>query len=173
MRVPSNVIDDLSRTPPFATIGNEWQIVTDQVMGGISGGTLAREIVGGRPAIRMTGQVSLDNNGGFIQIGLDLAPEGQAVDASPWTGIELDVLGNGEEYNLHLRTLELTRPWQSYRQSFYAAMAWQTVQLNFCRFTPHRTDVPLDLGQLRRVSVVAIGRAFSADLALGGIRFLT
>lgn len=173
MHLSSNVIDDLSRNPPLATIGTTWQVVTDQVMGGVSSGTLVREIVGGRPAINMRGSVRLENNGGFVQIGLDLAPDGKAVDASSWIGIELDVWGNGEEYNLHLRTLDLTRPWQSYRHGFKAATSWQTIRLPFGSFMPHRTDAPLDLRRLRRVGLVAIGRAFSADLALGGIRFFS
>jgi hypothetical protein len=51
----------------------------------------------GRPAIRMQGNVSLENNGGFVQIAIDLSPDGKALDASPWRGIELDVFGNSEE----------------------------------------------------------------------------
>src|SRR6476661_7117755 len=46
--------------------------------------------------------------------------DGGVVDASAWSGIELDVFGNGEEYGVHLRTDALTRPWQSYRQIFTA-----------------------------------------------------
>jgi hypothetical protein len=171
MHLSSNVIDDLSRNPPLATIGTRWQVVTDQVMGGISSGTMVREIVAGRSAIHMRGSVRLENNGGFVQIALDLAPDGKTVDARAWIGIELDVLGNGEEYNLHLRTRDLTRPWQSYRHSFKAVTRWQTVRLPFSSFSPHRTEAPLDLRRLQRVGLVAIGRVFSADLALSGIGF--
>jgi hypothetical protein len=170
--VRDSIIDDLSREPPIATIGSNWQLLTDQVMGGVSKGTLVRAAVAGRPAIRMLGDVSLENNGGFIQIALDLSPDGGVVDASAWGGIELDVFGNGGEYGVHLRTDALTRPWQSYRQSFTADAEWRTAQLPFDRFVPHRTDVLLDTHRLRRIGVVAIGRAFSCDLALGGLRFM-
>jgi hypothetical protein len=165
------IIDDMSREPPTATIGSAWQLLTDQVMGGVSKGFMAREIIAGRPAIRMCGDVSLQNNGGFVQIALDLQPGGGVVDASVWSGIELDVFGNGEEYGVHLRTDALTRPWQSYRQSFTAYADWQTVQLPFKHFVPHRTDVLLDTHRLRRICVIAVGRTFSSDLALGGLRF--
>ncbi len=171
MQSDLSVIDDLSREAPQATIGTTWQLFTDQVMGGVSQGTMVRETVSGRLAIRMRGDVSLDNNGGFVQIALDLTAEGGALDASAWRGIELDVFGNGEEYGVHLRTTKLTRPWQSYRQSFTAAAKWQTIQLPFDRFSPYRTDIPLDIQRLRRIGVVAIGRAFEADLSLGGLRF--
>ena len=120
MRLTSPVIDDLSRDYPAAAIGTTWQLVTDRVMGGVSNGTMLRDTIAGRSAIRMHGDVSLENNGGFIQIALDLAGDSGTVDASAWRGIELDVFGNGETYGLHLRTPDLTRPWQSYRQSFKA-----------------------------------------------------
>ena len=171
--VRGSIIDDLSREPPNATIGSNWQLVTDQVMGGVSKGTIVRHAVAGRPAIRMRGDVSLENNGGFVQIALDLSPDVGVVDASDWVGIELDVFGNGEEYGVHLRTDALTKPWKSYRQSFKADAEWRTVQLQFDQFVPHRTDVLLDTHRLRRIGVVAIGRPFSCDLALGGLRFMT
>lgn len=171
MPTAAMIIDDLSRDDLVATIGTRWQLVTDQVMGGVSNGTLVSGTVVGRPALRMRGDVSLENNGGFVQMALDLAPDREVVDASRWEGIELDVMGNDEVYGVHLRTDAIARPWQSYRQSFRAGAAWQTVQLAFADFVPHRIDVPLDVRRLRRIGLVAIGRAFSADLALGGVRF--
>jgi Complex I intermediate-associated protein 30 (CIA30) len=119
----------------------------------------------------MRGDVSLENNGGFVQMALDLAPDGGVVDAGAWAGIELDVIGNDENYGLHLRTDAVERPWQSYRQSFRAGASWRTVQLAFADFVPHRIEVPLDIHRLRRIGLVAIGRAFAADLAVGGVRF--
>jgi hypothetical protein len=164
-------IDDLSRDDLVSTIGTRWRLVTDQVMGGVSEGTLVNEVVAGRRALRMRGDVSLENNGGFVQMALDLEPNGGLVDASAWQGIELDVIGNDEEYGVHLRTDAVERPWQSYRQSFRAGASWRTVQLAFADFVPHRIEVPLDIRRLRRIGLVAIGRAFTADLAVGGVRF--
>lgn len=171
MAAPDAEIDDLSEPHPCAANGAEWELIADRVMGGVSRGAMRREIVDGRPALRMLGEVSLEKNGGFLQIALDLAPDGQPVDASGWTGVEIDALGNGERYNLHLRTADVTRPWQSYRQSFIATAAWRTHRLAFAAFEPHRIDVPLDLGALRRIGVVAIGRAFDVDVAISGVRF--
>jgi hypothetical protein len=173
MSITSAIIDDLSREPPAAAIGSRWRIFTDRVMGGVSSGTMVRDAVAGRPAIRLRGEVSLDNNGGFVQIVLDLSPDGGTVDASGWSGIELDVFGDGEAYSVHLRTDVLTRPWQSYRQIFTACAQWRTVQLPFDRFVPYRTDVLLDTRRLRRIGLAAIGRAFAPDLALGGLRFMS
>jgi Complex I intermediate-associated protein 30 (CIA30) len=173
MLVTSAIIDDLSRETPVAAIGSKWRLFSDQVMGGVSNGTMVRDAIAGRPAIRMRGDVSLENNGGFVQIVLDLSPDGGVVDASRWSGIELDIFGNDEEYGVHLRTDALLRPWQSYRHTFTAYAEWRTARLPFDQFVPYRTDVPLDTRRLRRIGVVAIGRAFAPDLALGGLRFMT
>ncbi len=68
---------------------------------------------------------------------------------------------------MHLRTTAARLPWQSYRASFQAPARWQTVRLPFSRFEPYRINTPLDVSQVRRIGLVAIGRAFSADLCLG------
>jgi hypothetical protein len=167
----SPVIDDLSDSPPHSLMGADWQLFTDQVMGGVSRGSMVRKAIGGRPAIHMGGNVSLENNGGFIQISLDLAPAEDVLDAGNWNGVEVDVYGKPCEYELRLRTSDLPERWQSYRQAFTVETSWKTVKLPFDQFVPHRTEFPLNIHRLRRLGLVAIGRAFSVDLALGGIRF--
>ena len=102
---------------------------------------------------------------------LDLAPGGGSLNASALTSIRLSVSGNGEFYGLHLRAVDVARPWQSYRAHFEAPESWREVRLSFVEFSPHRIDAPLDLTRLRRLGPVAIGRAFHADLRLAEIAF--
>ena len=83
----------------------------------------------------------------------------------------MDVLGNYESYGAHLRTTDITRPQQSYRQKFVTTPDWQTLQLPFVQFMPYRTDIPLDVRRLRRIGLVAIGREFAADLAVARLAF--
>lgn len=147
----------------------DWEYVADTVMGGVSRGQATQEVVAGRAAIRLTGAVSLDNNGGFVQIAFDLA-DGDVFDASGYTGIALDVLGNGEVYDLRLRTDALTRPWQSFRAEFAAPATWTTVRLPFTAFEPHRTQAGFDPAGLRRIGVLAIGREMQADIAVTDVR---
>ena len=85
--------------------------------------------------------------------------------------MRLIVRGNGESYSVHLRTPDNLRPWQSYRAHFTAGRAWETIDLPFEAFTPHRLDAPLDVTRLRRIGLVAIGRAFHADLAVCELGF--
>jgi hypothetical protein len=143
-----------------------WQLITDAVMGGVSAGAIVEEIIDGRGAMRMRGKVSTENNGGFIQIAIDLAPAAGVIDASHFTGVAIDVRGNGEQYGAHLRTTDITRPQQSYRQGFVAGREQQTLLLPFAQFLPHRIDLPLDLRRLRRLGLVGIGRNFDADLSI-------
>ena len=145
-----------------------WRLITDGVMGGLSSGRLAPDRVDGRPCIRLQGDVRLENNGGFVQAALALAGT-PAEDASGFAGVLLDVHGNGEAYNLHLRTRDVRLPWQSYRASFTADARWQTLRLPFTGFAAHRIGAPLDLRHLDRLGVVAIGRPFRADLCVGRV----
>lgn len=149
----------------------QWEYVSDGVMGGVSTGGLAREDVAGRRAVRLTGDVSLENNGGFVQMAFDLMPGGGALDASGWDGIIAQVYGNDEAYDLRLRTDQLTRPWQSFRSEFTAPPDWREVRLPFAAFQSHRTEAQFDPARLRRIGVLAIGRVFRADVAMAQIGF--
>ncbi|MEM0952795.1 MAG: CIA30 family protein [Pseudomonadota bacterium] len=160
-----------SAAPTLANNGERWRLFSDRVMGGVSSGTLTADTVEGRPCLRMQGQVSLENNGGFIQIAIDLGDSIQKQLPS-YTGIALDVYGNAERYNVHLRTEGMRRPWQSYRSSFGAEAKWQTVSLPFSAFTAYRVETGLNVATIRRLGIVAIGRDFKADLCVGRVVLL-
>ena len=167
----SLVIDDFADPDLVSRLGTPWRAVSDRVMGGISEASVTREVDNGSACLRLSGEVRLENNGGFVQAGLDLSPSGATFDASSYAGLRLTVRGNGEGYGLHLRSADNTRPWQSYRATFTAGPEAATLEIPFTAFQPHRIDTPLDVSRLRRVGLVAIGRAFTADLALCAIAF--
>lgn len=160
------LIDDSARPDLESALGTRWRGVSDRVMGGISRVRLDREALAGRACLRLRGEVRLDNAGGFIQAALDLDPAGEALDVSAFLGLRLTLRGNDEDYAVHLRTSDLTRPWQSYRSTFRAPPRWREIELPFAGFRPHRTEAPFDPARLRRIGLVAIGRHFDADLAV-------
>ena len=162
------IIDDRSQATTMSSVGTKWRGFSDRVMGGISEETVSLEETQGRRCIRLSGDVKLDNNGGFIQMALDLSPEG-FLDASKYTGLRLLVRGNGETYGIHLRTMDTKLPWQSYRARFAAEDHWHEIHLPFTDFAPYRLKAPLDTSHLRRLGVVAIGRAFNADVCVAEI----
>ena len=165
---PITIIDDFRSSDGVSALGTEWRFVTDRVMGGVSSGGMQRRVVDGRPALCMTGQVSLDNDGGFVQVNLDLAPSG-LLDASGFDGVRLLVRGNAEPYNVHLKTAATTMPWQSYRAEFSASPEWREVRLPFSAFVPHRLVPALDTGRLKRLGIVAIGRIMTAEICIAEV----
>jgi hypothetical protein len=153
------------------TLHPKWEFVADTVMGGISTGEISQEVFEGREATVLRGHVSLDNNGGFIQMAFDLRKNGSGVDVSEWDGIELTIWGNDQNYDVRLRTDQLTRPWQSFRTDISSQTVWQTIRVPFATFIAHKVDVVLDTKYLRRIGILAIGREFDALVAVSSIRF--
>jgi hypothetical protein len=167
---PSNrVLDDFSCGDGEVALGTRWHGFSDRVMGGVSRENVALTRIHGRRCLRLTGDVRLDNDGGFIQMALDLAPDGATLDASSYLGLLLEIWGNGESYGLHLRTVDCVRSWQSYRAGFVAEPRWREIKLPFHGFAPHRLTARLDICRLRRLGLVAIGRPFEADLAIASL----
>lgn len=158
------LIDDFAGPNLVSRLGTSWRAVSDQVMGGVSRASIARETVDGGPCLRLSGDVRLENNGGFIQAALDLAPMEAVCDATGFAGLRLTARGNGETYAVHLRTSDARRPWQSYRAPFTVEDRWSRILLPFADFKPHRLTAALDTRRLRRLGLVAIGRAFTAEL---------
>ena len=162
-RITETLIDDRSGDTPA-----HWRFFTDGVMGGVSSGRMTAETAAGRSALCLRGEVRLDNSGGFIQMALELP----SPPVGPWRGIELDVLGNGRRYGLHLRTTGMTLPWQAWRAAFTAPPVWQTVQLPFSAFTPHRTSGRLEAAAVRRIGILALGEAMTAEVCVARLAWL-
>lgn len=161
------LIDDFSGPDGVALTGNRWMGFTDQVMGGRSEGGAKLDEIEGRPCIRLTGTVNT-NGGGFIQLALDLGENRRTpFDGTPYTGLELDVYGNNEDYNCHLRTTDVRWYEQSYRATFAAPAKWTTVQLPWSSFEPNAISEPLNLQGLLRLGILGWMRDFEADVAVG------
>ena len=168
----SNVlIDDFSSTDGMSQLGTRWEALSDQVMGGVSKAHMRRLHYQGRNCVELSGDVRLEQNGGFVQLALDLDPSGLNTDARRFEGLRMWVSGNGETYGVHLRTAGLSRPWQSYRAQFNTSEDWHLVTLPFSDFRAHRVDGQLDLRMLRRLGFIAIGRAFHARLRIAHLEF--
>jgi len=176
----SGIIDDMSEPFPFTSSGNQWDGITDRVIGGVSNGSLTRETMGGKPANVLRGNVSMKNDGGFIQIvtPLSLDPTvDEFVDASEYDGVELEVYcegGDEEKFNVHLRTPACERKFSSYRATFGIKTGkWETVRLPWDEFAGYGSgpDVTPFVPSLRRLAVVAIGETKDVVLAVGQVGF--
>jgi hypothetical protein len=172
MQAPSALlIDDFSGEQGTSSIGTEWRLFTDRVMGGVSDATSSLETIEGRRCLRLRGRVSLKNNGGFIQVALPLAQGGRPIDASEFKGVRAWVRGNGKTYHIHLRTAQTGRPWQYFGAAFDSTPLWRPVDLPFDGFKPENLQAKLDSRGLERIAVVAIGEEFEADVAVSRLEF--
>jgi hypothetical protein len=147
----------------------DWRFFTDQVMGGVSTGSVTIVSEDGMRFARMTGSVSTENNGGFIQMRADLAeaapPEAQ--------GVRLIVRGNSQRYFVHLRTRGTRLPWQYYQAGFDVEPDWTEIRLPFEAFAPSGallTRVPR-ADRLSSVAVVAYGRDHAAGIDVAEVGF--
>lgn len=162
------VIDDFQDRGGARRGGPSWMGFTDQVMGGRSTGGAKYDLIDGRRCLRLTGRVNTDG-GGFVQMAVDLARDGKAFDASGYAALELDVWGNDESYNCHIRSTDVRWYEQSYRATFHAPRQWTRIKLPWSQFVPHGLTMPLDLTGLMRVGLLGWMRDFDADLALSRI----
>ena len=146
-----------------------WRGFSDRVMGGVSDATFGRATVAGKSCVRLTGRVTRDSGGGFIQMALDLATRDRDFDASAYSGVEFLVHGNDEDYNCHVRTADCGWYDQSYRATFRAAPRWQTIRLPWTGFTPNDLAVPLNPAKIQRIALLGWMREFTADIALAEV----
>jgi hypothetical protein len=165
------LIDDFSESDGISSFGSQWRMFTDQVMGGVSTAEWNYDTIDGRKCVHLWGDVSLENNGGFVQIALTLMRDGQPLDASVYRGVRFWARGNGEAYHIHLRSSETRRPWQYYGAMFDADSSWGMYELPFSDFKPENLRTELKTDRLVRIAVVAIKKEFKADIAVARIEF--
>ncbi len=146
-----------------------WRFFTDGVMGGVSSGQVAFVRDGEQVYARMTGRVSTENNGGFIQIRMEL-PDGAPEN---FTGVRLVVRGNDQRYFVHLRTRGTRLPWQYYQAGFETTGNWTEVRLpldSFDRSGRLLRATPI-ANSIRSVAVVAFGRDHAAEIDVREVGF--
>ncbi|PIQ23577.1 hypothetical protein COW36_13990 [bacterium (Candidatus Blackallbacteria) CG17_big_fil_post_rev_8_21_14_2_50_48_46] len=166
------LLDDFSREDEVSLFGTEWFVFSDQVMGGISQAQASHQQSPDGPLLHFGGKISLENQGGFIQLALPLIHSRYLFDARHFRGVHLLARANQREgWYIHLRTKELSMPWQHYRAPFYPCPDWEIHQIPFELFYPVGTGHPLNLERLTRIGIVAGQRAFQADLELKQIGF--
>ncbi len=106
----SLLIDDFSRNDGIAATGTAWQGFTDRVMGGRSDMRAGFVQVAGNRVLRMEGDVSLENNGGFVQVRLPL--NSNELSAESYSGVRIRYRPNLDgDYYIHLRTRGNRLPW--------------------------------------------------------------
>lgn len=140
-----------------------WLSITDQVMGGVSRAQLQQSERNGSACTCLTGRTSLENNGGFVQMKLDV---GRAQALPHFRGLFLELYGPAHEYDLRVKTTQLEKPWQSFRHRLRVEPRWTRFLVPYADLHAHRTDANLDPALIRSLAVVAIGEAFDVDVCV-------
>lgn len=144
-----------------------WDYVSDQVMGGVSDGQATFVVDDTASFVRLTGAVSTDNNGGFIQV-RRLIQNGLPEDMQ---AVHLQVRGNGQQYYLHIRTSESRIPWFYYQAAFTASSEWSEITLPLGAFKASTPALPavFDPVKINSLAIVAYGRNHAADVSVSRI----
>lgn len=148
----------------FVEKGN-WAYLADTVMGGVSQGRA--EFSNG--TLRLTGQVSTENNGGFIQVRTRIDPS----EVVGKVGVKIKVKGNGNIYYLHIRNASARLPWHYYTATFQTNEKWQEILIPFNNFEKSATFMPrkLNAETIKTLGIVAYGRNHEADVAIANLDF--
>jgi|AVFP01.1.fsa_nt_gi NADH dehydrogenase [ubiquinone] 1 alpha subcomplex assembly factor 1 len=114
-----------------------WEIVNDDVMGGISQSSFSINEQGHGV---FKGEVSLANKGGFASVRFDIPP----LDVSNYTGVRISLKGDGKPYQFRIRNSYLNR--YSYSVTFPTNQDWQIIEVPFATmiatFRGYRLDLP-------------------------------
>jgi hypothetical protein len=138
-----------------------WQVEDDVVMGGRSQGHLAINEAGNAV---FSGEVSLENNGGFSSVQCDVAP----VDASSYRTIALGLKGDGKRYQLRVDSTKDAR--HSYAYDFQTSGDWEVVEIPIAEmYAIHhgdRLDLPNYPGKRLARMQILIGNGVAESFQL-------
>ena len=142
---------------------NQWNYVADTVMGGISTGGVEFKDIEGKTIALLAGNVTTENNGGFIQIRRDL----RSINLEDINLIKLTAKGNNQKYFVFLRTTGTKLPWQYYQSEF-------TVNESFNEFKKSGMLMSSKINpkKITYIGLVAFGRDHSAELFIKEIEFI-
>jgi hypothetical protein len=155
--VTTSVPTTTSQVPLFAFTSpdsaTEWSVVNDTVMGGVSSGQL---VVDDGPLV-FSGELSLDNNGGFASIRRSVIEPRVAAKWSGQPGPRIVVEGDGRTWAVEVRTDDPAEGWiaslpTSPDSITDATIPWTTFEPVTRFLDPREVDGPLDV---RRIVSIA------------------
>ena len=147
----------------------EWELITDQVMGGVSTGKLKFKTLNSNNVAIITGNVSTKNNGGFIQIRRNL----KNFNLNDAKSIKIVAKGNNEKYFIHLRTSNTILPWQYYQLSFIVTNNFKKFIFPIDKFQKSGFFLPTKINSktIKSIGIVAFGKDYDAELIVQQISF--
>lgn len=124
-----------------------WQIVDDGVMGGLSEGNASLNEAG---HLEYFGSVSLENNGGFSSLRYRFDTE----NVEDFTAFSIRLKGDGKRYQFRAKTS--SGDWYSYIQHFETSGKWETVEIKMADMYPGFRGRELDMPNYPGISMEEI-----------------
>ena len=144
-----------------------WRGITDRVMGGVSDLSIRHS----NGVFYMTGNVSTDNNGGFVRLSNRIN-----INSNDFKGIKFKAKGNNETYEIHvtLKGLKIP-PWSYFAQSFEVDNYWQEYEIFFkdLKRSSGISASSMKAKNIRDLSIAGFGRDFKVDLAIKDISLIS
>lgn len=115
---------------------DQWKIVNDGVMGGLSSSEVSINQDG---HLEFKGKVSLENNGGFASVQHEISID----EVEQYTHVKVKLKGDQKNYQLRLKSDN--SQYQSYIQEFETSGEWEEITLKIADFYPSFRGRKLDL----------------------------
>jgi len=145
---------------------SDWRGITDQVMGGLSELIIQHD----DGVFYMSGNVSTDNNGGFVRLSNRID-----INNNDFVGIRFKARGNNEAYEIHvtLKGLKIP-PWSYFSQSFDVTNEWKEYEIFFrdLKRSSGFSAASMKAKNIRDLSIAGFGRDFEVDLAIKEISLI-
>lgn len=113
-----------------------WTVIDDGVMGGLSKGDIH---LGESGNVIYSGKVSTDNNGGFSSLRYSF----NLRDVSVYTSVSLRIKGDGKAYQFRIKSNK--GDYYSYVSKFNSTGDWETLVIAFKDFVPQFRGRVLDM----------------------------
>ena len=148
-----------------------WEFISDNVMGGVSTGGVIFKPENQTHTALLSGYVSTDNKGGFIQIRRHI----RKVDLNEANFIGIVAKGNNQKYYIHLRTSGMIFPWQYYQTHFVVGEKFENFEIPISKFKRSGFLLPEKIKpeNITTFAIVAFGRNHDAELYVREISFLS
>ena len=139
-----------------------WRYIADDVMGGVSKGQVDFETIDGSNVAILRGNVSTENNGGFIQIRREL----KNINLNEAKFIKITAKGNDQKYFIFLRTTGTLLPWQYYSSHFEVTDQFKEFVLPIAEFKKSGVLMTSTVNpkNITSIGLVAFGRDHQANL---------
>ena len=126
----------------------DWQVIDDTVMGGVSNGLLRLDGEGNGV---FKGDVSIENNGGFSSIQLSM----ESIKVNSENSIKLIVKGDGSSFQFRIKNSKYDR--HSYVVNFKTSGKWENILIPMNEMTPRFRGYKMSFPNFNKSKIESIG----------------